>query len=297
MPRYLLFTIALMLFSAPTFAQVGHNAIFFTEEGEHFWIILNGVRQNDAPLTNIKLTDLPASSYKLKVLFEDKALGEIDKTIYFDEGAREVTYRIKKNRKGDYVVRFFNDRPINMPQVYAIQYSPANDYPVYPESYSVSTTTTSTVHPSDNINVNIGAGGVNVNVSMPGATVTHSTTTTTTVPSVPVADHYILEGYTGPVGCPWPMEPQDFRAAKQTIASKDFEDSKLQISQQIINSNCLFADQVRDIMKLFTYEESKLDFAKYAYTRTFDQGNYFKVYNAFEYELSIDELNSYIDNL
>jgi hypothetical protein len=49
-------------------------------------------------------------------------------------------------------------------------------------------------------------------------------------------------------------------------------------------------------MQLFTYEDSKLEFAKYAYDYTYDIDNYFMVNDAFEFETSIDELNEYIES-
>ena len=47
-------------------------------------------------------------------------------------------------------------------------------------------------------------------------------------------------------------------------------------------------------MNLFSFEDSKLQYAKYAYTYTFDLGNYYKVNDAFTFEMSIEELNEYI---
>jgi hypothetical protein len=65
MKRYFLtFIFALSLFSG-AFAQLS-NLIFFTENGERFTVILNGIRQNPNPETNVKVTDLPAPNYKLK---------------------------------------------------------------------------------------------------------------------------------------------------------------------------------------------------------------------------------------
>jgi len=81
-----------------------------------------------------------------------------------------------------------------------------------------------------------------------------------------------------------------------SLASKTFEDSKLTLAKQVINSNCLLSVQVKEVMQIFTYEESKLDFAKYAYGRTYDIGNYYKVNDSFTFESSIDELNSYINS-
>ena len=47
-------------------------------------------------------------------------------------------------------------------------------------------------------------------------------------------------------------------------------------------------------MRLFNFEASKLDFAKFAYKYTYDQKNYYKVNDAFEFESSISELTTFI---
>ncbi len=54
------------------------------------------------------------------------------------------------------------------------------------------------------------------------------------------------------------------------------------------------AAQVKDIMDLFTFEGSKLDYAKYAYEFCWEKNNYYMVNDAFEFESSISELDEYI---
>ncbi len=103
-----------------------------------------------------------------------------------------------------------------------------------------------------------------------------------------------VPGYSGPTGCPMPMNNGDFQAAKGTISSKTFESTKLEISKQVLGSNCMTAEQVTEVTRLFEFESSKLEFAKFAYTHTYDKGNYFKVNNAFEFESSITDLQNYI---
>ena len=49
-------------------------------------------------------------------------------------------------------------------------------------------------------------------------------------------------------------------------------------------------------MQLFNFESSRLEFAKFAYPYTFDQGNYYKLNDAFQFESSIDELNEFVKN-
>ena len=46
---------------------------------------------------------------------------------------------------------------------------------------------------------------------------------------------------------------------------------------------------------LFSFEDSKLDFAKYCYGYTYDLGNYYMVNDAFDFESTIEELNNYIN--
>ena len=87
--------LAVVLFSAITQAQMS-NLIFFSEQGERFSVILNGVLQNANPETNIKVTDLPAPSYKLKIIFDDTKLSQIDKNLMYKQGF-ESTFVIKKN--------------------------------------------------------------------------------------------------------------------------------------------------------------------------------------------------------
>jgi len=50
-------------------------------------------------------------------------------------------------------------------------------------------------------------------------------------------------------------------------------------------------------MKSFEFEDTKLEYAKYAYTLCFNPENYWKVNEAFTFESNIDELNEYIESL
>jgi len=184
------------------------------------------------------------------------------------------------------------------------------------------TTTTTVVEGGDqvdgeNVNINMGVNGVgfNVNVkvddsmgkgtSTSSSTTTRTTTTTTRSTSTPPPvidtkpvpkepETYRMPGYSGRVGCAWPMAPSEFTEAKQSIESKDFEDSKLTLAKQVGGARCFTVDQVKGVMGLFSFEDSKLDFAKFAYERTFDIDNYYKVNDAFTFDGSIDDLNAFI---
>lgn len=301
------------------FAQTS-NVILFTENGEKFTAIINGLRQNDKPETNVKISGLNAEWYKLKLIFDNTALGEKNFNLGAEKG-KETTCAIKKNSKGEYVLRLISVVPLN--EVISNQPHQLNsDYnhvpnPVQGEVVHSQTTTTTTTHgnPDDvsmNMGIQVGGQGGNININMSGmngeivesnstttTTVIHSTTTTNNNnnhdPAPPPLIVY-LPGYTGKIGCTPPMTPAEFSGMKQTISSKSFEETRLTIAKQVLADRCIFASQVKDLMKLFTFEESMLEIAKFAYDHTYDISNYYKVNDAFTFETSTDELNDYIDS-
>jgi hypothetical protein len=319
MKRALPLLTLILLLSVPAFAQLKSNLIFFTEQGERFSIILNGLRQNDQPETNVKVTDLPAPSYKLKIIFEDQALGFIDKTIYVNQGY-EITYTIKRNNKNEWVVRFMNEVPLAqaLPPAHGQYVMVYNTKPAPVQTTTQTTTVTQTYNDappsgvSVNMNINEQSAGVSFNVDMNGVntgtqvnSTSYSTTTTTTTTEGYIDEYYeepapagrtvyVLPGYNGPVGCPYPMHPDEFVGVKQSIASKSFDDTRLTIARQVIASNCLLSSQVKEIMLLFTFEDTRLELAKYAYGYTYDLGNFYKLNDAFTFESTIEELNDYI---
>ena len=54
------------------------------------------------------------------------------------------------------------------------------------------------------------------------------------------------------------------------------------------------AGQIARVMKAFDFEATRVDFAVFAHAHCVDSHNYYKTHGAFEFELSIDELNEAI---
>lgn len=317
-----LLLLAFAAFAMHASAQTG-NLIVFTEGGEKFSLVLNGVLQNATPETNVKVTDLPASmdyptAYKMRIIFADAALGTHDFNTAVNTGV-ELTVTIKKNKKGEYVQRPVSEVPLaqapptpstQVVHVYSTTPPPATTTSTTTISKSTTTTTSGSQPAGENVSISMGVnmsetgGGVNVNVSgtdngvSSGTTTTTTRTTTTTtsgdVYNTPPPAPAPRSDYNGPIGCPVPMSQNDFQRLKTTIDSKSFEESKLTIAKQVLNNNCLRTSQVKEIMLLFSFEATRLDFAKHAYGYTYDIGNYYMVNDAFSFESSIDDLNNYI---
>lgn len=303
----------LNLFSMHLAAQPISDLVVYTTEPDPFYLILNGIKQNDVAMTNVRVTDLNQPVYDARVVFENDKV-QIDKKIYFAEPGIEYVYKVKEKKNGELTLRLQSATALNLAppppanQQVIVYHSTPN--PVPAQQTVTTTTTTSTVTQSTGVN----RGGVNMSVGVPGVsmninvndpmlgtqqgsmTISESVTTTTSVPVQPATpDHYVMPGYSGPIGCPWPMDEGQFSNAQRSISAKGFENSKLTVAKQITGANCLTADQVRRVMNEFDFESSKLDYAKFAYNKTYDVGNYYMLNDAFDFESSIDDLNRFIN--
>jgi len=320
---YILFSFALL--SISTFAQNTSNLIVFSEDGLKFYLILNGIRQNEVAVTNVKVVDLTQPYYSAKIIFEDPKQPILEKkylqvTDVETKGPLEVTYKIKKNNKQVNVLRFFSQVPIAQaaPVPQNVQVFHYNVNPM-PEISTTTVTQETTVINGGNMNSSVGTNGANTNVSvnMGGmgvnmnvninepninstTTSTSYTTTTTTSSSNSNINNYSntssVQNNSNASNCDasYAMSGSSFSAAKQTITKQSFEDTKLTTVKQILKTNCLSTEQIKQIMLLFNFEANKLEVAKLAHDRCVDKNNYFMLNDAFQFESSVEELNNSI---
>lgn len=286
----------ILLLPFTAFAQYS-NVVVFTQEPSPFTVILNGVQQNPEPETNVKVTGLNPTSYKIKILFQDAAIPALDKAIFLEPDT-ETTFEILKNSKGVIVLRMLNTVPIDE----APERSNNQEIYVYTTTPRVSSTT---VTQTTTLNTGIpGVGSITTTTTQTTTSHGHQEETGGTIYHDEQGgyddgyrrDYPDYPRYNGPHGCPRPMSKYDFEQALNSIESKSFESSKLTIAKQVVSANCLLSRQVKQMMKLFTFESDKLEFAKYAYRYTWDINNYFMLNDVFEFESSIDELNDYINS-
>lgn len=311
MKHVLLFSMSLF-FAASVNAQSA-NAVFFSEFGETFTLFINGQAQNDEPAANVRVEDLTMDFAQVRVQFSDMPAESFQGNAGFERG-QEATYIIKKNRKGNYVLRLHSYAPIAGGAVSEEVVPPAPSAPPAVETRTdvpvvggetttttISTTTTTGKPNKAGIQMQVPGGAVTIDMDMPDmdVEVTETTTVTTTTTSTtsgsvqmqePVGTEMIAEG-----PCANPATSSDIDRMKKSISSKSFEEAKMTTAKQATKGKCLKADQVVEIMALFTFEDSKLEFAKFAYDYTLDVDNYYVVNDAFTFSSSIDELNEYLE--
>ncbi len=90
------------------------------------------------------------------------------------------------------------------------------------------------------------------------------------------------------------MTPGEFSALLSSIRSASFEQTRLTIAKDAIGHAWVTTDMVYKIMMLFSFEATKLEFAKWAYAYTSDKNLYYLVNRAFSFDASKTELARWI---
>jgi Domain of unknown function (DUF4476) len=332
-----------LFFALAAGAQNTNNLVVFSEGGERFYLVINGIKQNVNPETNVKVTGLNQPGYKAKIIFEKPGIPDCHGNVYFAGEAdmqltnSEVVMSVAINKKGVYKLKYVSHTSIAsapaMQNQHTYSYSATGPTNPIDAPILVNNTTTNNNATNNNTTVttstttttqNVGPNGVKLGVNVDGnnfqmnvdikdgmnnndvltttTTTTSSSTTTTTHDNVVVNNNMTSNASTNTTAvtnsnqmtCVTAMSAADFKSAKESIKSKSFADTQLSVAKQILGSNCLSSAQVKEIMLLFSFEESKLDFAKFAYGKTVDRNNFYKLNDAFSFESSIEELNTYI---
>lgn len=95
-----IFTFLMLLFVSCVSAQTA-NLIVFNNTGEQFFVILNGIKQNVLPKTNVRIEGLKPVAYDIKLIFADGETGDIDKRVFLEPNLEYSTrVVIKKAKKG-----------------------------------------------------------------------------------------------------------------------------------------------------------------------------------------------------
>jgi hypothetical protein len=315
---------AALFFSAVVFSQSKVNLVVFSEDGDPFYTYINGVRQNDKPETNVKVTGI-SPNISLRIVFENKALPDLKQNMALEAGF-EHTARIKKDPKKGVKLRYFGQTPISdepTPGMATVAYHSAeNPSPAQNETsatqvhtgqttvMSTTTTTTKGNSASENVSVNVNMSGVGIQMNVAGVDAAQpgnvQSTTSTTVTRSSSATGQISDSRTpspeqpvqtvNKVGCAGPMSAAGFSEMKKTVESKPFSETRMSTAKVATRNNCLSISQVKEICKLFSMDEDKLTYAKYAYEYCVERPDYYKVSEVFSFSSTTDEFNKFLED-
>ncbi len=304
------------------------NLVVFAEDGDKFYAYINGIKQNNVAESNVKVTDV-TPNISLRIEFEDKALPILKQNMALEPGF-EHTAKIKRDMKKQLKLRYFGQVPLNesssnnVPTVayHTADNSNTGNYNTATTdngntSYTTTSTTTqvntSTASNPNGAAVTINVDGMNMNMNvsgmdMNGSTTTSSSTTVTSSSSSssasPKHNNHQQSSTVGQsqnvstgssTGCRAAMSQTSFDKMKQSVEAKPFSDTKLSTAKVATKNNCISVSQIKEICKLFSMDDDKLTYAKFAYDYCVDKGNYYLVSDVFSFSSTTDELNKFIE--
>ncbi len=270
MKKYFIMVFSVLCY---TFAatQPPQTAVTFQSKGhEHFWVYLNKQLQNTHADEVVIAKDLAPRTYQITIVMDNRQKTTLKTKITLHTGVNnfEVAYIPQNNR----LILTTTDKYAqtsytmgNMSYQKTSQYKsnmqrPHNTYQQAPVSAQ---------NPAYN------------RQSIPPRKPAHV--------AHPTASHG-----TAALNAPRPCHEKDFLEIKHLIQKETFEDTKLTIAKQATSAEWLTVDQLSEIAMLFTYEDTKLQYLKFAYDFCYDPNKYYKLNKVFTYSSSIDELNEFV---
>lgn len=266
------FTFLALILSSLALAQ-NANLIVFNNSGDSFFLIVNGIRQNQEPRTNLRINDLAPGSYELKVIFANGKTGDIRKKIWL-EPKMEYTARVdlKKNKRGK--LRLFDYKPIGQSNAPAggeqVIFRP-NDQAPYSHSHG-----NGEVHIHHNEHHDEHHG--------------HDHPHTDWHDTVMVHDTHQEEWK--PMRCSVPTS--DISALKKVIESSSFASDKVKAAERGLQEICINSAQAMELVKLFAFESDRLTVAKMCFNRMTDKDHAEKLTELFSFEATKKEFKAFI---
>lgn len=88
---------------------------------------------------------------------------------------------------------------------------------------------------------------------------------------------------------------KEFQEAKELIKKQSFNGTRVQVAKNTVAAKkCFTSFQIKEIVKLLDFEDSRLDVAKYSYDYCQDKDNYLRVIESFDFDATKNELMNYI---
>ncbi|NJK95670.1 MAG: DUF4476 domain-containing protein [Bacteroidales bacterium] len=80
------------------------------------------------------------------------------------------------------------------------------------------------------------------------------------------------------------------------IKQQSFDNTRMETAKQIVKAKqCFTVFQIKQLIEIFTFENSRLELAKFCYGYCTDQSDYYKLNNSFSFSRSVDDLNRFIN--
>jgi hypothetical protein len=93
------------------------------------------------------------------------------------------------------------------------------------------------------------------------------------------------------------MDVAAFNDKLQRIKKEGLDDNKLEAAMFLFDMEYLSSEQVAAVVNQINFDSKKMEFAKFAYSRTVDKKNFYRVVDVFTYDKDKKELQRWIKSL
>jgi len=90
------------------------------------------------------------------------------------------------------------------------------------------------------------------------------------------------------------ISERDFTDLTNMVKSSPYDGTRVELLKYGIDGSFFTTDMVNSMVKLLTFENYRLEIAKYAYKKTVDKKNYLRIFENFKFDSYIRELKDYI---
>jgi hypothetical protein len=302
MKKFLLFG----LFALSSIILLAQNTslVIFSEDGDPFQLLVNGVVFNEDAQSNVKLEGLNPSRYSVKLVFEDPEIGDLHAYVNLRE-KKEMTYIVKKRKVSDEeklalvtlqnIMRDFNLKDREEAEAKKAEIEKRN------EVYSLKLFTETDRKKSARNKKSSKIEEINKNAGV-NETASARDMETVVVEEVPVAAEQKAEVSVESIepfdegNCASSMDDALFNESLKSIKKIGFDDQRLATVEDLINSHCLKVEQSMQLINLFTFENTRLELAKLSYSHIYDQYNFEQMYSLFSFESSREELRAFVES-
>ncbi len=93
------------------------------------------------------------------------------------------------------------------------------------------------------------------------------------------------------------LQPQEVSSLVQAVKQRPFESSKLSVAKEALAQSSMQSDDLKRLLRSFDFESSRVELAKFAYAHVSDPENFYRVYEAFDFDASTQEVQQAIGSV
>jgi hypothetical protein len=263
------------------FAQTG-SLLISSANNQRFWLFVDDILQNEYSVPSIKLMGMSLQQYMIRVEMDNVNVNCVGQLIAINNQYNGNNYSIS-SRSNTYTINQIRTdvRPALTISLIQPNYNYYNDYYHYlypgfgnPGNYWQGSGNNQGRQYQYYPNNGGGRRGGN-----------HGGNTQPPPPPPPSGG--------GNYGNPC-RNPMEFATAMNLLRGESFESGKLQFAKNMTVSGPICVDQIIQVCKVFDFESSRLEYAKFAYPYCNDKNLYYLVNSVFQFQSSKDELGRFI---